>query len=355
MLLTAMLSCLISCNGDRDAKLVTVPTTGLEGDNLGFPTLVVKDRQTAVIAGSWDHVTHNPDESSNQFATVTRTAMVARTVDEGRTWKQKQLGEGSILKIVQAGGKLFLTKVLDEPKRYAVYSSADFGETWREEKEFPAMFTSLFPTETGYWAIVKDSGVIRTHLEISADSGRSWVVQDLPYLALNAVKRGNKLVFLSCDNPAALPRMNRVVEYDPGDKSSKVTTLPAPFDCYFISDPDGNITLTGRQEDHLAVYGVDRELRVSLKYSYTAEAGYFPQGYFAGGGWEWILAGKRGPEEVSNVVLGTADNGKSWNKVTFDYPKSVKPYGCFSDDRGGGCWFFSGPGRMQKLEFEIVR
>lgn len=352
VVIIGMVFYLLSCNMDDSRKVVMSQSTGLEGDNLGFTALMVRDRNTALIAGSSDHVTHNPDENSDQFAFVTRTATLARTVDGGKTWKQQKLGEGSILSFVQAGKKIFATKVLEEPKRNVIYSTDDWGETWKEERTFPERFTSLFATEVGYWAVVPDSGVIRTHLQISRDSGRTWEVQDPVSLILDAVKNGNKLVFLSCDNPSDLPRMNQLVEYDPGDKSSKVTALPAYFDAYFINDFDGNITLAGKQDDHLAVYGVDKELRVSLKYAYTAEAGYFPQGYFADGQQEWLIAGTKGTDDVSNMLLRTADNGKSWQKIPFEYPRHVKPFGFYSDSHDAGCWFFSGLGRLQKLEWK---
>ena len=84
-----------------------VQSKGLDTDNLGLNSALFYKKDTGFIAGSTDKVIHNPDENSNQFAFVNRTALLYKTIDGGETWTVKDFGEGSFHSVVHIMNSFF--------------------------------------------------------------------------------------------------------------------------------------------------------------------------------------------------------------------------------------------------------
>lgn len=329
-----------------------IESKGLETENLGLNALMFYNKDVGFIAGSSDIVTHNPDfpeKDSNQFAFVAKTALLYKTTDAGRIWGKKDFGEGSFTDIIQAGSKIFAIKSSKESKHSFTYSSDDLGANWKEEKSFPQKIGRLFSIDSGYLAVTSDSSLIKTYIQVSRNFGRSWSISESNLLIFDAVMRGRKLFYLS-SNQYKDYRKNLLVEYSLGDSTKKVIKLPNEFDCYFLTNYNNEIKLSGLKDGHLAVYSLDKDNQVKYEYSYLKENTYFPQGYYNNKEEEWIIAGKRGDADVSNKILKTRDNGKSWEVVSFEKEKYIKPFYFLNANDKVKAWFYAGSGKFQIME-----
>jgi hypothetical protein len=348
--MVAILLGFLSCNLSGN-KFDMIESKGLDDDNLGLKTIMFYNKDTGFIAGSSDKVTHNPDfpeKDSNQFAFVNRKALLYKTTDGGNTWTKNDFGEGYFTDIKRIEDIIFAFKTSEDRSRIFVYSSNDLGGTWEERVSFPTNVYNLFFVNNLFWAICSD-GKTGSLIYISRDSGKSWTKSVAPLSLYDAIVKEKKVFYLS-SNIKDDYRKNLLVEYNMSDSTNKIIELPKEFDCYFLTNYNNEIKLSGLKDGHLAVYSLDKDNQVKYEYSYLKESTYFPQGYYNNKGEEWIIAGKRGDADVSNKILKTRDNGKSWEVISFEKEKYIKPFYFLNDNDKVKAWFYAGSGKFQVME-----
>lgn len=341
---------LISCHSEA-MDFDIIDSKGLDTGNLSLKTILFCNEDTGFIAGSLDKVTQNADQSSNQFAFVDRLALMYRTTDEGRTWEKKEFGRGYFTKIIEIEDVIFAFKKSDDYSHDFIYSSRDLGATWNEVFSFPAGTYDLLSTADYLCAVAADSAGKETYLFFSGDGGGSWSeayrLDSSPFAS--PIKYGDKILFLiNSGQGDYFP--NGLVVYDPRSNMNELTMLPSGFSCYFLTNYNGEIELTGLKDGHISVYSFRGKGLISYEYSCRNSGHLFPQGYYCNNGKAWFIAGKRSESDVSNVILKTEDRGKGWKVIRFEKEKYIKPF-CFLENKGRvKAWFYSGSGMFQMLE-----
>lgn len=338
----------LSCNMSED-KFRIIEAKGMDASNLRLNTLLFCNNDTGFIAGSSDKVTHNPDESSDTFAFLNRTALLYKTTDGGKTWVGKDFGEGYFTNIIYHKNLLFAFKTSENYRQFSIYSSNDLGNTWIKEDAFPQGIGKLFFIDSCYIAISSDSLKNKSYIHVSKNFGKLWSVVESPLCIYDAIVKGQKLFFLS-SNISNDCKKNLLIEYSINDSNRKVVDLPNGFDCYFLTNYNDEIKLTGLKDEYLAVYSLINDSQIKYEYSYLKDASYFPQGYYNNKGVEWIIAGKRSDADVSNRILRTDDNGKSWKSINFKNEKYIEPFCFLNVNNKVKAWFYSGSGRFQVLQ-----
>lgn len=350
IIIAVILFNMLSCN-IRSNKFDMIESKGLDADNLRLNAIMFQSKDIGFIAGSSDVVTHNPDfpeKDSNQFAFVKRTALLFKTADGGGTWVKKDFGEGSFQNVLKIGDKIFAVKTSEESFHSFIYSSNDLGSNWIEETSFPNAVTDIFLIDNRLFLIAKNAkGVFQ--LYVSKDSGKSWSVTESPLPIYDAILNGQQLLYLS-SNINNDYRKNLLVKYNTTDGTNKVIELPKEFDCYFLTNYNGEVKLTGLKDGHVAVYSLQKDNQVKYEYSYLKDANFFPQGYYNNKDEEWIIVGKRGDADVSNKILKTNDNGKNWEIINFEKEKYIKPFYFYNDNGRVKTWFYAGSGKFQVLQ-----
>jgi|GEM_PF-2881924 len=346
--LSAMFFSLRSCN-IREDDLKIIEATGLDSNNLRLNSMFFCNSDTGFVVGSLDQVTHNPDENSDTFAFVNRTALLYKTTDGGKTWIGKDFGEGSFTDIVYFKNYLFVFKTSENYLEFSTYSSNDFGNTWNKEGAFPQGISKFFFIDSCYIAITSDSLRSKSYINVSKSFGGYWTMIESPLPIYDAIVKEQKLFFLS-SNIRNDYKKNLLVEYNINDSNIKVIDLPKEFDCYSLTNYNNEVKLTGVKDEHLAVYSLVSGNHLKYEYSYLKDASYFPQGYYNNKGVEWVIAGKRGVADVSNKILRTDDNGKNWKVINFEKEKYIEPFYFLNVSDKIKAWFYAGSGRFQVLQ-----
>ncbi len=339
---------ILSCSG---SSIDMMTSNGLVADNLGFKTLMFLNSDTGFIAGSSDKVIPNPDfpkKDSNQFAFTSRTALLCKTIDGGKTWIKTDFGKGYFTNIVRNKNVVFACKSSEDRSHVFVYSSNDVGITWEEKTSFPSNLYGLFFGNDFILAICSDNKM-SSLIYTSKDNGESWVksVSKLP--VYDAIMKGQKLLYLS-SNISDKYRKNLLVEYNASDSTNNIVELPQRFDCYFLTNHNNESKFIGIKEGYVTVYSLDNDKHIKFEYSYLKDTTYFPVGYYNNKGEEWIVAAKRNEHDVSYRILETKDRGKNWETIHFDKETSIEPF-CFLNNNGKvKAWFYSGFGQFQMLQ-----
>ena len=175
---TLIIATITSCNYQNN-KLSIIKSNGLEADNFGIQTMFFYDKDTGFIGGSSDIITHNPDENSNQFAFVNKTALLYKTTDGGYTWRENKFGEGSFQNILYNEGKYYAFKI-KENYYTDIYCSEDFGRNWRVKTSFPNVVTDLFFIKEQIVIVAKDERRVFQFF-VSNNGGLNWVKRTSTY------------------------------------------------------------------------------------------------------------------------------------------------------------------------------
>jgi hypothetical protein len=344
-----MLSCKMGSN-----KFDIIESKGLDVDNLRLNAMMFYNKDTGFIVGSSDTVTHNPDfpkKDSNQFAFVKRTALLFKTTDGCRTWTKKDFGEGYLNNILLIKDVVFAFKQSDDYSHIFVYSSHDLGRTWDDSVSFPKGIYNLVSVGNELCAIGTDSSKRVTYFYRFDDGGRSWSSGYISYYYPfdNPIEYNDKILYLTKNKQGAyFP--DKLVVHDVKANTDSVIELPKELNCYFLTNCNGEIRLTGLRDGLVAVYSLQKGNRVKYEYSCLKEPSYFPQGYYNNKNEEWIVVGKKGDADMSNEILKTTDNGRSWEVISFIKDKYIKPF-YFLDDNGKvEALFFSGAGKFQVMQ-----
>jgi len=338
---------LSSCNPTSD-EMSMIQSTGLTADNLVLNKLLFVSKDIGFIAGSSDKTSNNPNQNSDTFAFLKRTALLYKTTDGGKTWTGKTFGEGSFQNIIQVGTKIFLIKVSEENFYSFLFSSTDFGESWIQEASFPNVVTDIFVIENGLLVIGKNQkGIFQ--LSASSTAGKTWELLSSPLPIYDAIALNQKLFYLSSDS-TSLSRKNLLVQYNLNDHTSKILHLPAEFDCYFLTNFNNQIKFIGITNGHIAAYSLQKDDFIQHDYTCSNESDFFPQGYYTKGNREWIIVGKRQGSYVSNKILRTNDKGKNFETINFKKEDYIKPFYFLTENDQVTAWFYSGLGKFQILE-----
>ncbi|MBP7556800.1 MAG: hypothetical protein KA821_11070 [Chitinophagaceae bacterium] len=344
IVLLAMFFSLRSCDM-REDDLKIIEATGLDSNNLRLNSMFLCNSDTGFIVGSLDQVTHNPDQNSDTFSFVNRTALLYKTIDGGKSWIGKNFGRGSLINIVQHNTSLFTFKTSENYLDYSTYSSNDLGDTWSKEDAFPQRISNLFFSDSSYIAITSDSLENKSYINVSKNFGKSWTVIESPFPIYDVIMKDGKLIFLS-SNAGKGDKKNILVEFGMQDSSVIYFDLPNGFDCNFLTNFDNKVKLIGIKEGHLTIYSFIGN-RFKFEYSYPQDVSFFPGGYYSNNGTEWIVVGKREGTDVSYRLLKTGDNGRSWEIVNFKREKYIEPFYFLNVNGKMNAWFYTGSGRFQ--------
>lgn len=346
IVLSAMFFSLLSCNMHED-NLKIIEATGLQANNLRLNSLFFCNSDTGFVVGSLDQVTHNPDENSDTFSFVNRTALLYKTIDGGKSWIGKDFGRGSLINIVHHNKSLFAFKTSENYLEYSTYSSNDLGDTWSKEEAFPQRISNLFFIDSFYIAITSDSLENKSYINVSKNFGKFWTVIEPPFPIYDVIMKDEKLIFLS-SNAGKGDKKNILVEFNIQDSSVIYFDLPKGFGCSFLTLFDNKVKLIGIKEDHLTIYSFISN-RFKFEYSYLQDVSFFPRGYYSNNGTEWIIAGKREGADVSYRLLKTGDNGRNWKIVNFKRERYIEPFYFLTVKDKMNAWFYTGSGRFQVL------
>lgn len=339
-----MLINLLSCSM-REDDLTIIEAVGLDENNLRLNSLLFCNSDTGFIVGSLDKVTHNPDENSDTFAFVNRTALLYKTTDGGKKWIGKDFGKGNLINVIHYKKSLFAFKTSENYLEFSTYLSNDLGDTWSKEESFPQRISKLFFIDSFYIAITSDSLENRSYINVSKNLGKFWSVIESPFPIYDAIMEGQKIIFLS-SNISKDYKKNMLVEFNIKDSSVKLVDLPNGFECSFLTNFNNNVKLIGIKDEYLAVYSLISS-RVNFEYSYTRDVSYFPKGYYNNNGTEWIIVGKREDADVSYKLLKTNDNGQNWKVINFEREKYIEPFYFLNVNGKMQAWFYTGSGRFQ--------
>jgi hypothetical protein len=343
---------MLSCKMDN-SKFIMIESKGLDIDNLRLNTSMFYSRDTAFIAGSSDIVTHNPDfpkKDSNQFAFLKSTALLFKTVDGCRTWVKKAFGDGHFYNILKIRDVIFAFKKSDKDSGVHIYSSSNLGITWGE-LSFPKGTYNLISVGSQLCAIGTDSSKTVPYIYFSENNGESWSKRNvLSYYPFdNPVDYKGKMLYLTNSKPGTyFP--DKIVVYDVKSNSDSVIELPKELSCYFLTNNNGEIRLTGIRDGFISVYSLLENNNIKYEYSYLKEASYFPQSYYKSNNDEFIVVGKRDSSDVANRILKTTDNGKDWDVINFEEDKYIKPFYFLNDNGKTNAYFFAGSGKFQIMQ-----
>ncbi|MCC6290051.1 MAG: hypothetical protein IT249_19395 [Chitinophagaceae bacterium] len=335
-----------SCNEDS-VKVSLIQSSGLSGPNLRLNSLLLFAKDAAFIAGSSDSVFSNRDIKSDTFAFVHRTAVVYRTLDKGKTWEKKELGEGSIQKVLQVNNRFFITKISDEVHRQFLYSSSDSGQNWRMEKTFPEGINNIFFINGTFIVTSLEFGEMKTNLYTSNDGGNTWKNLSPSFNIFDVVINNNNIFFLSSDE--AKGKKNILIQYELTNQKENIIRLPNNFNCSFLTGYDNHIVLTGLNNDEIIKYSFE-EGEIKFKYSIPKENTSFLQGFYSDAKQDWYVLAERKRSEVVNQLLTISNDGKIIEHINFQYDKYIKPYSfIYSGGKTIGM-FYSGSGKFQLIE-----
>lgn len=338
----------MSCNTVNN-RFEIIQSKGLDAENLGLQTMLFCNSDTGFIAGSSDKVTHNPDETSSQFAFVNKTSLLYKTTDGGNTWKVRDFGEGNFQNILHTKGSLYAFKIR-ENFYTDIYYSDDFGENWKAKTTFPNVATDLFFINGHMILIAKDERRI-FQFYVSDDEGQNWVKRISPYLPIYDILKtdDNKFCYLSSRGNSSYQK-NLLVSFDVQDSSSKAMDLPKGFDCYFLTNNANQIKLCGKKEDKITVYSFRNN---KLQYEYSTsdkDSMNFPFAFYNTKNEDYIVVGHRRSNDVEHKILKTADNGKTWRTIKFERDNLIEPFCFFNNNGKVKAWFFAGAGKFQVLQ-----
>jgi hypothetical protein len=269
----------------------------------------------------------------------------------GETWVGKDFGEGYFTELIHLDNLTYALKKSEDNTHVFVYSFSVNENAWRKEDNFPDKIYDLVSSGNSLLAISSDSLRSRSKINISYNKGGSW--GDLNFIRYqvygNVIAHDGKILYLS-SNINGGEKANLVIEYDLHDSSCNVIQLPNKFDCYLLTNHQDKIRLTGVEEGHITVYSLHKDKYLKLEYFYEGSDKYFPKGYFNTESSEWVIVGDRNGSDVSNLILQTDNNGRSWKTISFPMKKHIRPFTFNYKNNKVKGWFYAGEGLFQVLE-----
>lgn len=285
------------------------------------------------------------------FAFINRKALLYRTANGGKQWKEYAFGEGLLSRIFCIGSKLYTIKFSQADSHSTIYTSVDFGYNWKIEFTFPNVVADIYFFNNHIYILAKDSAINMFQL-FKLEDNKGFRKMNLKLPIYRAAETANGIYYTSSSKNSQ-GNENLLIYYNISDSSSKTMPLPDSFNCYILKKIDDKTFLTGLESGNIVTYLVNDIGHMEKKSDYRGDVRYFPQGIFYGGNTFWLVAGTRNNFEVNNILLRRSNESKTWETIQFRLDDYIKPFYFIQNGNEVTGWFYSGLGRFQIFEDKL--
>ncbi len=327
-----------------------IKANGLEKENLMLTSLFFLNDSIGLATGTSNVVSNlhiDKNDSSKKFD-VNQNTFLFKTVDGGKTWKSKNVGDGTFFYMTYEGKGVYALKYTEDYKNVITYYSSDSGSTWVIRPDFPNGIYQIVNYNNSFFSVGRDSKGY-SFISKSTNNGLTWKRLSFNYKLFHKITFYQDKIYCLSNSISEQYFPDRLRIFDLNTNSTETIIIPIDFECEFLAINDERIKLIGKKENCPAIYELMGNNNIKLVNLASNNKISSIDGYFQSENCDIMLVSKTTKPITESWLLYSANSNNKWERINFIKDYYVTPFSFFGNHKNIKGWFYSGSSHFQIL------